>query len=72
MGFTLFRLDMFKDQRIPRPWFKTMGEYKEGVGVAVITQDLYFFNNALAYGYKFACDTRIKVGHYDVERDIVW
>ena len=72
MGFTLFRLDMFKDQRIPRPWFKTMGEYKEGVGVAVITQDLYFFNNALAYGCKFACDTRIKVGHYDVERDIVW
>ena len=72
MGFTLFRLDMFKDQRIPRPWFKTMGEYKEGIGVAVITQDLYFFNNALAYGYKFACDTRIKVGHYDVERDIVW
>jgi|WetSurMetagenome_2_1015567.scaffolds.fasta_scaffold02468_7 hypothetical protein len=72
MGFTLFKLSMFKDTRLPRPLFKTMSEYTPGVGCQVFTQDLYFFNNALALGYKFASDNRVKVGHYSPEEDIVW
>ncbi len=39
---------------------------------AAYTQDLYFYENAGKLGYKFACDTRVKVGHYDAAMDIVW
>lgn len=72
MGFTLFKLDMFKDDKIPRPWFKTLQEYVPGQGVRSYTQDLYFFENAGRVGYKFACDTRVKVGHYSLDEDMVW
>lgn len=72
MGFTLFKLDIFKDPRVPKPWFKTLQEYKPGVGARGYTQDLYFFENIYKLGYKVACDTRVKVGHYDKENDIVW
>lgn len=72
MGFTLFKMEIFKNPRIPKPWFKTKQEYKSGVGVSSYTQDLYFFENAGREGYKFACDCRVKVGHYDLQNDIVW
>lgn len=67
MGAALWRLDMFKDKRLPRPLFKTQAS-KEGVG----TQDLYFFNNARKYGYRcaVACDTLC--GHMDLATGIVW
>jgi hypothetical protein len=63
MGFTLFKLDMFK--KLPKPWFKTCAEIVPGKGVSVYTQDLYFFENASKAGFKFASDNRILVGHYD-------
>lgn len=63
MGFTLFKLEMLKDKRLPRPLFQTTMSY---------TQDLKFFEAAGRLGYKFACDSRVKVGHYDLENDIVW
>ncbi len=72
MGFNLFRMKMFTDKRIPRPWFKTLQEYKPGEGSRAGTQDLYFFGNAGKLGYKFASDNRVKVGHYDIVADIVW
>lgn len=72
MGFTLFKLDIFKDEKIPRPWFRTIQEYNPGVGSKAYTQDLYFFENAGRVGYKFACDTRVKVGHYDIDNDVIW
>lgn len=62
MGFTLFRISMLKDQRLPRPLFRTKnGMNGEGVG----TQDLSFFSEARKLGYRAAIDTRIAVGHYD-------
>jgi hypothetical protein len=61
MGFTAYRLAMFKDEKLRRPWFVTQTEG----GVA--TQDLYFANDARKHGYRFAIDTSIKVGHYDLE-----
>lgn len=68
MGFTLFRADMFKDPRFDfGKWFQTVGE--KG---SYMTQDLYFFKKAQELGYKFACDTRVKVGHYDAETGIIW
>lgn len=72
MGFNLFRLDMFKDPKLQRPFFKTLQEHRQGVGTRVYTQDLRFFEDAGRLGYRFACDTKVKVGHYDLERDIVW
>lgn len=72
MGFTLFQMDLFKDPRIDPPWFKTVEEFVPGKGSNMMTQDLYFFEKIRKLGYKVACDTRVKVGHYDVNNDIVW
>ncbi len=72
MGFTLFKLDIFKDPKIEKPWFKTCNEWDQQKGARIYTQDLYFFEKIYKLGYKVACDTRVKVGHYDVEMDIVW
>lgn len=72
MGFTLFKLDIFKDKKLPQPPFQTVQQYVPGVGGKAYTQDLYFFENAGKIGYKFACDSRVKVGHYDIENDIFW
>jgi hypothetical protein len=72
MGFTLFKLDMFKDPNLPRPLFKTVNSYEPGKGSSCFTQDLYFFDQAISRGYKFACDTRCKVGHYEYSTDTIW
>lgn len=67
MGFNLWRLSMFKDPQIPKPWFKTLA----GIG-GVGTQDLYFWGNARKYGYRCAIDCDCLVGHYDYNQDICW
>lgn len=68
MGFTLFRLEMFKDDRFEYgEWFKTIR-----TGSEAFTQDLYFFKRAKELGYKFACDSRVKVGHWDQSNQIMW
>lgn len=69
MGFNLWRLDMFKDERLRKPWFKTLtGIEGQGVG----TQDLYFWTDARKYGYRCAVDCRVTIGHIDLETDIIW
>jgi len=72
MGFNLFKLSIFKDPNVPKPWFKTMQELVPGQGARAYTQDLYFYENAAKCGYLFACDNRVKVGHYSYDQDIVW
>lgn len=73
MGFNLWKLSMFADKRFKKGhWFKTEQSFEPGRGAKVYTQDLYFFEKAGALGYKFACDTRVRVGHYDINSDIVW
>jgi hypothetical protein len=67
MGFNLWRLAMFKDNRLRQPWFKTIAG-AEGTG----TQDLYFWGDARKYGYRCAIDCSVKVGHYDIVEDKVW
>lgn len=67
MGFNLWRLSMFKDDRLRRPWFKTVAG-QEGVG----TQDLYFWADARKYGYRCAIDCSVRVGHYDANTDLFW
>lgn len=69
MGFTLFRLSMFKDEKLRRPWFKTTMSQSEGIA----SQDLYFWNDARKNGgYRCAIDCSVKVGHYDSKNDVVW
>lgn len=70
MGFNLFRLDMFK--KLEKPWFKTQQEYIPGVGTRGYSQDLYFYERAAMHGHKFACDTRVKVGHWDEMNQMMW
>jgi hypothetical protein len=62
MGFAIWKIKMFADQRLPRPLFKTKAG-REGVG----TQDLSFAGEARKLGYRFAVDCRVLVGHYDLE-----
>lgn len=67
MGFNLWRLKMFKDEKLRKPWFKTVAG-QEGVG----TQDLYAWGDFRKHGYRCAIDTRVLVGHYDQGMDIIW
>ncbi len=70
MGFTLFRMSIFK--KLEKPWFVTKQSFEYGKGVQCYTQDLYAFERMAKAGMKVACDTRVKVGHLDVEQDQVW
>lgn len=72
MGFNLWKIEMFKDERLPKPWFQTVNDVVPNVGARIYTQDLFFYENAGKLGYKFACDTRVKVGHLDPSSDVIW
>lgn len=72
MGFSLYKLDMFKDKRLPKPLFETRQSYIPGSGAQAYTQDLKFCEEAGKLGYKFAVDARVKVGHYDYANDFMW
>lgn len=67
MGFNLWRLAMFKDERLRKPWFETV---KGANGCA--TQDLYAWGDFRKYGYRGAIDCSVKVGHYEVSTDTMW
>jgi len=68
MGFNLWRVSMFRDARIPKPWFKTKASLAEGVG----TQDLAFWAEARKHGHRCAVDCSVKVGHHDSGSGITW
>lgn len=63
MGYNVWRLDMFRDARLRKPWFKTTASQTEGCQ----TQDLYFWSDAKKHGYRCAIDCSVRVGHYDYE-----
>lgn len=72
MGFTLFRLSMFRDEKLSKPWFKTQADRN---GIA--SQDLYFWQMAQRAGHRCAVDCSVLVGHYDMdgrfgEPDVMW
>lgn len=67
MGFNLWRMSMFKDARLRKPWFKTVAD-ATGVG----TQDLYAWSDFRKHGYRCAVDCGVKVGHYDAKEDVTW
>ncbi len=67
MGFNLWRLSMFKDERLRKPWFKTVAG-QEGIG----TQDLFFWGDARKHGYRCAVDCDVLVGHWDANSETMW
>ena len=67
MGFNLWRMSMFKDKKLRRPWFKT----EKGANGAA-TQDLYAWSDFRKHGYRCAIACDVRVGHYDQESDITW
>jgi hypothetical protein len=74
MGFNLWRMSMFKDPKLRKPWFKTMNG-SEGKGIG--TQDLAFWGDAKKHGYRCAVDCNVLVGHFDYEgkfgqKDFMW
>ena len=70
MGFNLFKTEIFKNMK--GPWFKTLEGLDENGYPQKVSQDIYFYRNAAKLGYKFACDNKILVGHYDKGEDKVW
>ena len=61
MGCTLYRTQVFRD--VPRPWFVTSPSG---------TQDLAFCGKARRMGKRFAVDTRVRVGHADLESGVIY
>jgi hypothetical protein len=66
MGFNLWRLQMFRDERLRKPWFKTLK------GDATSTQDLYMWSDARKFGYRCAISCDVQVGHWDQANEIMW
>ncbi len=66
MGFNLWRLAIFRDPKLRKPWFVT--QTKNGMA----TQDLYAWSDLRKHGYRCAVDCSVKVGHLDPSTDIVW
>jgi hypothetical protein len=69
MGFTMFRLQLFKDERIKKPWFRTLNG-KDGTGIG--TQDLSFWGEARKFGHRCAVDCSVRIGHLDPATGTVW
>ena len=68
MGCNIFRLDMFRDERLRKPWFKTTSSATEGC----YTQDLYAWTDFRTNGYRCAIDCSVLVGHWDETNQIMW
>jgi hypothetical protein len=66
MGFNLWRMKMFRDPQLRKPWFFTQTQG------GISTQDLVFWADARKYGYRCAIDCGVKVGHYDMATDTAW
>jgi hypothetical protein len=67
MGFTLWDLKLFRDERLGPPWFHTIQEHKPWIGSRSGTQDLDWCGRAAALGYRFAVDNRVRVGHVQLK-----
>jgi hypothetical protein len=67
MGFNLWRMKMFTNKNLRRPWFKTQAD-RDGAA----SQDMYFWMDAKKYGIRCAIDCSVRVGHYSKEDDMIW
>lgn len=67
MGFCVFRLSLFKDPKLRKPWFVTQA----GSG-GCSTQDLYAWTDFRKHGYRGAVDASVLCGHLDVQSGVCW
>jgi hypothetical protein len=72
MGCNVWRLEMFKDKRLRKPWFKTLGSIDDHSNSGVATQDLYAWGDFRRHGYRCAIACDIQSGHYCLDSDMVW
>lgn len=73
MGFTLYKMSIFKDPRLPSPLFQTITDFDPSTNATRrCTQDAFFFKHIRKLGYVCAVDCRVKVGHYDASLDKMW
>jgi hypothetical protein len=72
MGCALWRVELFR--QIEPPWFVTVADVipEKANAAQMFTQDLWFCNNAIKVGKRFAVDMRVKVGHMDVNTGEVY
>ncbi len=70
-AYTLFKTEIFKNEKLKKPWFNLDPRRQAGkINNEYI--DFNFFDNIKKLGYKVACDTRVRVGRYDMATDIIW
>ena len=67
----LFKMEIFKDKRLEKPFFKTIAEHKE-TGPALYTQDLNFFEKIRKLDYRCAVDTRVVLAHMDLATGAIY
>lgn len=70
MGCTLYRMELFK--QFPAPWFVTVADVIPDKGPQCFTQDLYACERWARSGKTFAVDTRVRVGHLDINTGTVY
>lgn len=63
MGFALWRMDLFRDERIGKPFFETTD---------CETQDIIFAMKLQPLGYKLAVNSSVRVGHWDDDQRVMW
>jgi hypothetical protein len=72
MGFTLFKLDQFRDKVKGPDWFETVAKWDPSTGIQCATQDLEYCNKLNTAGGKVVVAPEAKAAHYDHTTDILW
>jgi hypothetical protein len=68
MGFNLWRTDMFRDSRLPKPLFRTKCSAPEGHRNSGSGR----MGRVAQVRYRCAIDCSVLVGHYDHSTDTCW
>jgi hypothetical protein len=72
MGFALWDMDLFREDKQLQVrdgvWFQTKNDWTPRTGIEAGTQDLEFSARAGKLGRRFAVDTRVRVGHIQLDK----
>lgn len=69
MGFSLYKMSLFKD--VSKPWFKSEQMVEDGERKR-ISQDLYFCMKAREAGKRFAVHCGVQCGHIDNDKGLMF
>ena len=66
------KLKLFtSNEKLKKPWFRSSPKLKLGE-TKNEEIDTDFYNELNKLGYKVACDTRVRLGKYDIATDTIW